>query len=276
MSRYQGKTVVITGAASGLGRGLAEEMAAHGARVVVSDRNVSLAEEVVAGLTGRGLQACSQACDVRRQDEVEELFAQAETRFGPVDYAFANAGFALAGMAHELTPEHFHDLFEVNLMGVVRCCQAAYRRMRPRRSGHIVTTASLAGLSGLPGMLPYSTSKAAVVRYSLDLRLEARPHGVKVTTLCPAFLSTGIFSACRTVNLDIERLQGRLPLPISPLQPAVRALLRGIDRNLAVVTYPRHATFLWWLNRISPSLGQPLAEYLLKHILSARREDSSS
>lgn len=275
MSRYLGKTVVITGAASGLGRGLAQEMARHGARVVVSDLNVPLAEEVAAELTGQGLQACSHACNVGQPEEVEDLFEQAERRFGPVDYAFANAGFAMAGMAHELTPEHFDELFEVNLMGVVRCCQSAYRRMRPRRRGHIVTTASLAGLVGLPGMLPYSTSKAAVVRYSLDLRLEARQHGVRVTTLCPAFLNTGIFSACRTVNLDIERLQGGLPLPISPLQPAVRALLRGIDRNQAVVTYPRHATFLWWLNRFSPSLGQPLAEYLLKHISSARREDSS-
>ncbi|MCE7873494.1 SDR family oxidoreductase [bacterium CPR1] len=276
MSRYQGKTVVITGAASGLGRGLAEEMAGHGARVMVSDLDAPLAETVAAELTGRGLQVCPHACNVRQAEEVEDLFEQAERRFGPVDYAFANAGFALAGMAHELTAEHFDDLFEVNLMGVVRCCQTAYRRMRPRRSGHIVTTASLAGLVGLPGMLAYSTSKAAVVRYSLDLRLEAGQHGVKVTTLCPAFLSTGLFSACRTVNLDIEHLQGRLPLPISPLQPAVRALLRGIDRNQAVVTYPRHATFLWWLNRFSPSLGQPLSVYLLKHIQSARREDFSS
>lgn len=246
-------------------------MAAEGARVVVSDRDGPGAEVVAAAILRAGGEAHPVACDVSSPSQVEFLYAQAQARYGRLDYSFANAGFALAGMAHELTAEHFEEVLAVDVTGAVRCTQTAYRRMREQGGGHLVNTASLAGLVGFPGMLPYSTAKAAVVRYSLDLRQEARVYGVKVIALCPAFLQTRLFEACRTVNLDIQQVKRALPLPIEQLQPAVRALLRGVDRNQAIVTYPWYATALWWLSRASLTVAQPLTQLILKSVQSGTR-----
>ncbi len=257
MSRWQGKTAIITGAASGLGRALAETLAARGARVVVSDLNGPGAEQVARAIGGRAV-----TCDVTSPEQVAQLYASVDR----LDYSFANAGFAMAGMAHDLTTEHFEELLAVDLTGAIRCTQTAYRRMREQGSGHLVTTASLAGLVGFPGMLPYSTAKAALVRYSLDLRVEASLCGVKVTTLCPAFLHTGIFESARMINLDSAGIRSNLPMPIEAVEPAVVALLRGVERNRAVVTYPWYSGVLWWLHRFSPGVLQLLSRLILRSV----------
>lgn len=272
VSPFAGRSAVLTGAASGLGRGLAEALAGQGARVVVSDRDGEGAERVAAELTRQGFTARALHCDVTSPAQVESLFDQAERFYGPVDYSFANAGFAMAGLAHELTTEHFQELLEVNLIGVIRCCQAIYPRMVARGAGHLVNTASLAGLVGFPGLLPYSTAKAAVVRYSLDLRVEASHYGVRVSALCPAFLQTRIFQACRSVNMDLGTVQGTVR--VEPLEPAVRALLRGVARNRAVVTYPWYSDLAWWVHRLSQGLADPLSRYVFRRVRRNHRPDS--
>lgn len=269
---FEGRSAVLTGAASGLGRGLAEALARQGARVVVSDRDGGGAERVAGELIGRGLTAHPVTCDVTSPSQVQHLFDQAESLYGPVDYSFANAGFAMAGLAHELTTEHFQELLEVDLIGVIRCCQTVYPRMVARGRGHLVNTASLAGLVGFPGLLPYSTAKAAVVRYSLDLRVEASHYGVKVSALCPAFLQTRIFQACRTVNMDLGKVEGSVR--VEALEPAVRALLRGVARNRAVVTYPWYSDLAWWVHRLSQRLAYPMSRFVFGRVRSNHRPDS--
>jgi NAD(P)-dependent dehydrogenase (short-subunit alcohol dehydrogenase family) len=254
------RIAIVTGGASGIGRAIATALVARGDTVVVTDINLPGAEAVANRLNSldRG-RAIAAALDVTDAAAVADLYKGVKAEHGSLDLVFNNAGIAIGGLAEELTLDHWNRAINVNLKGVVHGVQAAYPIMLEQRSGHIVNTASLAGLVPMPMGIPYTATKHAVVGLSLGLRAEAAGRGVKVSALCPGFVDTPLL---RNVNPDLPTtpLSGDgtddIPQPGGFYSPERLAMdvMRGIDRNKALIVAPASGRVVWRLMRINPKL----------------------
>lgn len=254
---FRDKVTIVTGAASGIGREICLQIAAAGGKVLVTDINAKGAANVAAEC---GEDALWMAVDVADAHRVRQMFDYALQQHSRIDYSFHNAGFAVAGDMRDIKLEHWRSIVEVNLMGVVHCTQCVYPIMTNQGFGHIINVASLAGLIGAPTLVPYATTKAAVVGLSLSLRTEARSLGVNVSAFCPGFIQSNIYDSAVVVNIDRKQLTQSSPLPIVPTAPAIRKLLAGVLKNKAIITLPAYAQILWRMHRLSPSLSAILGE----------------
>lgn len=252
---FRDAVVLVTGGASGLGRALCLELGRRGSRVVVTDVQEEGARAVAEAIAAAGGRATAAVLDVRDAAAFERLVGDTLAAHGRLDYLFNNAGLAVAGEARDMTLDHWRQVLDVNLGGVLHGCAAAYPRMASQGSGHIVNVSSLAGLAGMAMSAPYATSKFAVVGLSLTLRAEGADLGVKVSAVCPGFIRTAIFDAGTYVGLKKEGLLSLLPFGMMDADKAARALLRGVERNRAIIVFPFYARLLWWLGRLSPGLS---------------------
>lgn len=187
------KVAVITGAASGIGREIAKRCAEEGMKLVLSDVDIGGLDETAA--MSDGAESICVECDVTDPRSVDAMASAAYARFGAVHLLFNNAGVIVSGPLWSSTLEDWKWVMDVNLMGVVHGIRSFVPRMRAAgEQAHIVNTASLAGLTTVPGLGAYCASKHAVVAFTEclhhDLRAENSPIGVSV--LCPAFVPTGI------------------------------------------------------------------------------------
>ena len=173
MNVFTDKTAIITGGASGIGRAVGDELARLGAHVVLADRDGALAEAAAVSITQAGGRATAATVDVTDAAAVHQLVHDTATAYGRLDYLFNNAGVALAGEVFDMTLADWNRLIDVNLRGVVHGIAAAYPLMLQQRSGHIVNTASAAGLGPTPGFTAYAATKHAIVGLSTSLRGEA-------------------------------------------------------------------------------------------------------
>lgn len=252
MSAFGGKTALITGAASGIGRALAVALGHRGARVVLADVNVP-------GLRDVALEVASDAetvaLDVTDADAVRRAVDDVAGRHG-LDFMFNNAGIVIAGEVHETTLDHWKRTLAVNLHGVVHGTLAAYDVMRERGSGHIVNTASLAGLVASPGLAAYAASKHGVVGLSTSLRVEAEAYGVRVSAVCPGLIDTPmtrtpeLASAPRSV---FEKLREKMPVASYSADACASDILDGVERNDAIIVVTRHAKAIASLHRLAPA-----------------------
>ena len=259
---FEGKTAIVTGGASGIGRAVGEELARRGAIVVLADINARLAEETAGSLAGQGYKARAAALDVTDFEAVKRLVDETVSEYGRLDYMFNNAGIAVFGETQDFSYDDWHRVIDVNLYGVVHGIAAAYPIMVKQRSGHIVNTASLAGLVPAAGEISYTASKYAIVGMSDTLRAEGKKYGVKSSVICPGFIRTPIYESCKMVDLDREKIIKQAPKGMDPAKCA-RIILRGIERDktFIVVTFP--AKILWYLQRISPGLARAMFGQLI-------------
>ena len=199
MKDMKGKVAVITGAASGFGREFAIALAGEGARLVLADVDENGMQETAAMLPA-GSESLVARCDVRAPQSLDDLAARTYERFGAAHLVFNNAGVAVCGPAWTATLEDWKWVLDINLMGVVHGIRSFVPRMLAAgEPGHVINTASVAGLLSIPGSAVYCVSKHAVVTLSEclrhDLRVAKAPVGVSV--LCPAFVPTGIAESAR-------------------------------------------------------------------------------
>lgn len=252
---FQDAVAMVTGAASGIGRAISEELGRRGARVVVTDLDEAGARATADAIVAAGGRASAAALDVRDAAAFEHLLDETLASQGRLDYLFNNAGLAAAGEAQNLTLDHWRKVLDVNLDGVVHGTTAAYARMVRQGSGHIVNIASLAGISGLALSTPYATSKFAVVGLSLTLRAEGADLGVKVSAVCPAYIKTRIFDAGTYAGTDKQGILAVNPFKFMEAEDAARAILRGVERNRAMIVFPFYGRLLWWLTRLHPAIA---------------------
>jgi short-subunit dehydrogenase len=183
---------------------------------------------------------------------------------------FNNAGISVWGEMRDMTLDHWQRIMDVNLWGVIYGTMSAYRVMVEQGFGHIVNTASSAGLAPSPFATAYVTTKHGVVGLSTSLRAEGAGLGVKVSVVCPGLIRTGISDAAEFVT----RLEGGtrefVAAAISKMMEpddCARVILRGVERNKAIITVTGLARVLWWLNRLSPDL---MLRLLLKMVSDVR------
>jgi NAD(P)-dependent dehydrogenase (short-subunit alcohol dehydrogenase family) len=251
---FQDATAVVTGGASGIGKALCEELGRRGSRVVVTDLQEEGARAVAEVIVKAGGRASAAALDVRDSAAFERLLDDTLASHGRLDYLFNNAGLAAVGEAQSLPLEVWHRVLDVNLWGVIHGATAAYSRMVRQGSGHIVNIASLAGLAGAALSSPYSTSKFGVVGLSLTLRAEGADIGVKVSAVCPGFIQTGIFDNSTYIDATQEGMIALIPFKFLDVDVAVRKILRGVERNRAIIVFPFYARLVWWLSRLRPQI----------------------
>jgi len=198
-----GLRVLVTGAARGIGRAIAEGFAAHGARVLMQDR-----EAVTALPEG----AVAHQGDAARPEEIEAAFAAADAAWGGVDVAVANAGVAAKIPALDLTPERWRQITALNLDGVFFTAQAAGRRMVAQGSGLILALGSIYSVVGAAERAAYCATKAGVAGMVRALACEWAPHGVRVNTIAPGYIETDLVRAIAAVGrLDTGAIAARSP-----------------------------------------------------------------
>ena len=164
---FKNKTAIITGGASGIGRAVGEKMARRGAVVILADRNAEMAGETARAITARGGRAAAAELDVTNAQAFADLINKTAEQHGRCDYLFNNAGVNIAAEARDLTLDDWNLIIDVSLRGAIHGIHAVYPLMIKQGSGHIVNTASIAGLSPFPLSAPYSAAKSAVVGLSV-------------------------------------------------------------------------------------------------------------
>jgi NADP-dependent 3-hydroxy acid dehydrogenase YdfG len=182
--------VLITGAGSGLGRALARRYARAGCEVCAADLREDRAQETVAALGGDPHWAVS--CDIGSDAAMERLRDTVLARWPQLDVLINNAGVASGGSLLTSSMDEWHWMLNLNLLGVVRGCRMFAPAMIERGAGHIINTASFAGLAGAPGIMTYGVAKAGVVMLSEQLRAELHDQGVRVSVVCPSFFRTNL------------------------------------------------------------------------------------
>jgi NAD(P)-dependent dehydrogenase (short-subunit alcohol dehydrogenase family) len=254
MDDFRGRVAVITGGGAGIGAALARALAARGARIVLADLDPAAMASVAADLETRGAEVLAVPTDVTALESVRALADAAERRFGPVDVVCNNAGIATMGEIAGSTHADWQYTMNVNFWGVVHGVETFVPRLLARGAGgHVVNTASMAGLVGMQWLGVYCASKFAVVGLTESLHRELVPHGIGVSVLCPMVVQTNINqnsvrnrpAALR--NPEDPGVPEGAAMMGSVIQPdeVARRVLRGIERkDLYIFTHPEQRGIL--------------------------------
>lgn len=263
MAMFKDQVAIITGGASGIGEAVCQELGLRGSVVVVADINEDCARQVASAITDHGGRAHAVCIDVSEEEQVKRLVDETVAKHGHLDYMFNNAGISIGGDARDLKLEQWRRVIGVDLLGVIYGAHMAYAVMAKQGAGHIVNTASAAGLFPFPTNAPYATTKHAVVGFSLSLRLEAADLGVKVSVVCPGVVRTNIYQTATIVNAprdqataQFNKTFGQFPFKTVDPPQAASTILRGVERNEAVIVFPGAFLWLWRLYRLHPELLQ--------------------
>jgi 3-oxoacyl-[acyl-carrier protein] reductase len=187
----KGKVAIVTGGTKGIGRGIAEALAAEGVHVCISARKENEIEEATAALNRLGGgKAIGFVCDVRDHAQVQSLFERSTAELGGVDILVNNAGIGIFSPVEEMSPEDFRAVLETNLCGVFYCCHEAIPLMKKRGGGYIINISSLAGVNAQPRMAAYNASKFGLNGFSEALMQEVRHDGIKVSYIMPGSVNT--------------------------------------------------------------------------------------
>jgi len=233
MTDFRGKIVLITGAASGIGKLLAQRIAAQGARTVLWDIDATALRDLSEELRGLGHDVSSHLCDLSDREAVYNRASRVIEQMGGVDVLINNAGVVTGKSILEAADEEILRTFEINVLAHFWTVRAFLPGMVERNSGHIVTVASAAGLAAAPRLSDYSASKFAAVGFDEALRLELKDLApdVRTTVVCPFYVATGMFAGVKT----------RFPwlLPILPPEYAADRILDAIRKNRQRLIMPR-------------------------------------
>lgn len=218
---------MITGASSGIGKGLALELAARGARLGLLARREDVLNELVAEIRKRNGTASAAVADVRDPQALRASADRFRAEFGPIDVLIANAGIGTAKHAAQLDPEQVAEVININVLGAVNSVAAVIDEMVGRRSGQLVAISSLAGYRGVAKSAAYCASKAALSSYFESLRIDLRHTGVSVTIIYPGFIKTPL-TAGRAAKMPY----------LMELDYAVKKIVTAIEKGKKSYAFP--------------------------------------
>jgi len=270
-------TVLITGAASGIGRSCALEFARRGARLGLVDRDHAGLEATARTVRELGAEVTTFVVDLASAESIDRLAVDALAAFGSIDVLFNNAGVAVVKPLELTTADDWRWLFEVNVWAPIRLTRALLPSMIARGTGHIVMTSSVAGLVGAPGMVAYSTTKFAITGFAESLRVELAPSGIDVTVVHPGFVRTNLHRATRYDNPVFERMLDVAPSwwGVSPERSA-RLIVDAVGRRDFQLVFGIEKLG-WYVKRLSPAISFALARWTARRAgLVGRRTTATS
>jgi NAD(P)-dependent dehydrogenase (short-subunit alcohol dehydrogenase family) len=250
MTLPQRPRAVVTGAGSGLGRAIAQKLAARGARLVLADLNEEGARETQKLLGG--LETHVFKVDVTKPAEVEKLSDDAFEKLGGVDLLVNNAGVAVAGEIGEVPLADWEWVMGVNLWGVIYGCHSFVPKLRKQGSGHVLNVASAAGLLSGPQMAPYNVTKAGVVALSETLRADLAKDHIGVSVLCPTFFQTNIGKSSRGPSEMKSVVEALLAAGKIQAEGVAQLALDGCDATELYITPHADGRWMWRLKRLMP------------------------
>jgi short-subunit dehydrogenase len=249
LDSFQDKVVMITGASSGIGRGLAVEMGRRGAKLGLVARRAETLDEVVREIEVLNGEALALPGDVQKSESIRAAADKLRAELGPIDILIANAGIGPTRDAAELNAEEVAGVINVNVIGASNSAAAVIPEMVARGSGQLVVISSLAAYRGLPRSAAYCASKAAVSAFFESLRLDLEPRGIDVTIIHPGFIKTPLTAG----------REAQMPF-LMELDDAVKKMLRAIEKRRKRYSFPwQLATIvragmimpIWMYDRIS-------------------------
>jgi NAD(P)-dependent dehydrogenase (short-subunit alcohol dehydrogenase family) len=255
-----GKTALVTGAGSGIGKETALEFARRGAQLVVCDVNEAGLADTAQQISALGRDVLSRRVDVAQRDEVREFAAAVHERVDAVDILMNNAGVGLGASFVDTTLDDWDWIVGINLMGVVYGCHCFIPAMIARqRGGHVINVASAAAITATEALCAYSTTKYGVLGLSEALREELARHRIGVTAVCPGIINTPITQSSRlrgpgatpeARRLMVELYQRRNYGP----ERVARNILKAVQRNRAVAPVSPEAWFIYYMKRLLPGM----------------------
>ena len=249
MSIFTGNNALIFGGGRNIGRAIAREFARRGARVGVADVDFEGATEAAALIQADGGQAVALRCDVTSSDSLREAAAGAEAAFGEIDIVMNNAGLLHSGNPEDFPFSEWERMIGCNLMGMVRSLEIFLPKMLARGSGHIINTASFAGLYPYAASrIPYAVSKAGVIALSENLAIYAIPKGVKVSCLCPGPVMTTSPHGMKTFSENVPMRGPGSHLWLKSQEEVATLLADGMEEGrIMIPTHPEvRTTLLEW------------------------------
>jgi NAD(P)-dependent dehydrogenase (short-subunit alcohol dehydrogenase family) len=252
---FTGKQAIVTGAGSGIGAALCRALVAAGADVMCTDVDGDAAERTASSL---GARARPDRLDVTDAAAVQATVNDVVNRTGRLDLMFNNAGIVWGGDSELLTLDQWNAIIDVNIRGVVHGVAAAYPQMVRQGRGHIVNTASMAGLTAAGQITSYVMTKHAIVGLSLALRSESAAHGIGVLAVCPSAIETPLLDKGAIGGFDGRNyfLQGQGAKSAYPADRLAQDVLKAVERNKALLVKPRSAHAQWLFARLAPGLMQ--------------------
>lgn len=252
MSNFSPRVAIITGGGSGIGAAMARELALRGSYVIVADLNL---DNAIAVSREIGVNSEALRVDVSDGTEIETLVNDVKHRCGELDCLVNCAGITSYGEAVHIPGSEWTKVISVNLMGTVNASLAAYAIMSQQGYGTIINIASMTVFLIDPFFVPYITSKFGVFGFSRALAIEAEARGVHVSVVCPG----NIHSALSGKRYTPSRFMTMLQAP-----EAVLRILHGVAKRRRIIVFPLQTKIFWLLDRISPSLLNPIRREILQ------------
>ena len=267
---YQNKIAIVTGAASGIGREMTVQLLGLGAKVMATDVNLEGLQALQVEQAAAGSRLQIAVLDVTDRSACEQLLQAVKTEQGQLDLMFNNAGICIFGEVKNMTPDQWDRIIDINIRGVVHGTDIAYKIMCEQRHGHIVNTASGAGLMPIPLMTAYCTTKHAVVGLSTSLREEARRYNVRVSAICPGIISTNIINATQSHDFDLQKMHAKSPVKEVPVSAAVKTILKEVAANKSKIVFPRDVKFGTKSYALMPDVYSYLMQFGLGNLLGKK------
>lgn len=253
MRTLRGKSALVTGAGSGIGRAIALHLAREGMKLWLLDINPVTLEAVGAEARGHSVEVVARRCDLSRADQIRSAFDEVMNAWAGIDLLVNNAGIAFYGATESISDQQWAEVLAVNLHAPVALTRLFLPSLLHKPEAHILNVCSLYGLVPKRRLAAYQTAKFALVGFSQSLRLEYGPRGLGITALCPGVVKTDLVAAAERAGRLKSRLRVADHLAAAPELVAARAV-RAIQKNQGMVVVTLHARALWLIHRCFPRL----------------------
>jgi short-subunit dehydrogenase len=245
---FKGKICIVTGAASGIGKGIAKKLLENDAFVVAIDiDDKKLSELKVEEPKSYNLDC--RNIDVTDYEEMTKLFSDIKKSKGKIDILFNNAGIGGTLPLEQATMEHWKKIVNINLFGVINGVMAAYPIMKGQKSGRIINTSSLAGIMPFPGQVLYNTTKYAITGLSLSLIKEAEENNIQISILCPGMVKTRIFYK-PIIGDEAPESDVKIPTEAISVDEAIKDIFEGIEKKKQIIITPKYLRKYYWIYKL--------------------------
>ncbi|MBN1288125.1 MAG: SDR family NAD(P)-dependent oxidoreductase [Actinobacteria bacterium] len=273
------RNVVITGGASGIGQALALAFADKGCKVGILDIDMEAAEETLEAIRSRGGSGEALLCDVSKLEDVERAASYFFSSWGAVDILINNAGIGCGGYVGDLPISEWKKVVDTDLWGVIHGCHAFIPGMKSQGGGHVINTASTAGIMPVMGFAPYCASKAGVVAISQVLRMELAPFNIGVTVVCPSPIATNIVKnsmklisveSIRETDWAVAMIKTAMDKSAVTAGDLAGKVVKAVEKNRLYVLTNATSRRAWLAVRLGPSAYFDFWAFLHRHNIALK------